>query len=156
MSGRFTPTMALLIRNRHHLLWSFAPHHRCARYWELLTRIAYIGGIWVRRRKFIALAGGVAAWSFAVRAQQPAIPVIGYFSSRSPDAEAPIRVPFLKALEGSGFSTGRNVAIEYRFAEGRDERLPLRAADIELLRIPKRDNFCRLINPEAKIPFVAR
>src|SRR5262245_40031745 len=111
----------------------------------------------MKRREFITLLGGTAAaWPLAAGAQQPAIPVIGYFSARSPDAEAPIRVPFLKALEESGFSTGRNVAIEYRFAEGRDERLPLLAADIELLPIRKRDNFCRLINPEAKIPFVAR
>jgi putative ABC transport system substrate-binding protein len=84
----------------------------------------------MRRREFIALAGGVTAWSFAVRAQQPAVPVIGYFSSRSPDAEAPIRVPFLKALERSGFETGRNIAIEYRFAEGQDERLPELAAEL--------------------------
>jgi hypothetical protein len=79
------------------------------------------GGIRVRRREFIAAAGGAAAWSLAVRAQQPAVPVIGYFSGRSPDAEAPIRVPFLKALEGLGFATGRNIAIEYRFAEGQDD-----------------------------------
>jgi putative ABC transport system substrate-binding protein len=84
----------------------------------------------VRRREFIAAAGGAAAWSFAVRAQQPAVPVIGYFSGRSPDAEAPIRVPFLKALEGLGFATGRNIAIEYRFAEGQDERLPGLAAEL--------------------------
>ena len=57
------------------------------------------------------------------------MPVIGYFSGRSPDAEAPIRVPFLKALEESGFTAGRNVAIEYRFAEGQDERLPVLAAE---------------------------
>jgi putative ABC transport system substrate-binding protein len=84
----------------------------------------------MQRRKFIALAGGVAASAFAVRAQQPAMPVIGYFSSRSPDAEAPIRLPFLKALEGAGFAPGRNIAIEYRFAEGQDERLPELAAEL--------------------------
>jgi putative tryptophan/tyrosine transport system substrate-binding protein len=58
------------------------------------------------------------------------VPVIGYFSSRARDAEAPIRVPFLKALEGAGFVAGRNVAIEYRFAEGQDERLPALAAEL--------------------------
>jgi putative ABC transport system substrate-binding protein len=84
----------------------------------------------MRRRVFIALAGGVTAWSFGVRAQQPAIPAIGYVSSRSADAEAPIRVPFLKALEASGFATGRNIAIEYRFAEGQDERLPELVAEL--------------------------
>ena len=85
----------------------------------------------MRRRKFIALLGGAAAaWPLAARAQQNAMPVIGYFSGRSPDAEAPLRVPFLKALEGSGFAVGRNVAIDYRFAEGRDERLPALAAEL--------------------------
>jgi putative ABC transport system substrate-binding protein len=83
----------------------------------------------MKRREFIALAVGAAAWPLATRAQ-PVIPVIGYFSGRSPDAEAPIRAPFLKALEGSGFATGRNIAIEYRFAEGRDERLPELAAEL--------------------------
>jgi ABC-type uncharacterized transport system substrate-binding protein len=85
----------------------------------------------MRRREFIALLGGAAAaWPLAARAQQAAMPVIGYFSARSLDAEAPIRVPFLKALEGSGFAAGRDVAIEYRFAEGQDERLPMLAAEL--------------------------
>ena len=79
----------------------------------------------MKRREFMRLLGGAAAtWPLAARAQQPAMPVIGYFSGRSPDAEAPIRVPFLDALEASGFAAGHNVAIEYRFAHGRDERLP--------------------------------
>jgi putative ABC transport system substrate-binding protein len=85
----------------------------------------------MRRREFITLLGGAAAgWPLAAWAQQAAMPVIGYFSSRAPDAEAPIRVPFLKALEELGFVTGRNVAIEYRFAEGQDERLPTLAAEL--------------------------
>jgi putative ABC transport system substrate-binding protein len=58
------------------------------------------------------------------------MPVIGYFSGRSPDAEAPLRVPFLKALADSGFTVGRSVAIEYRFSEGQDERLPALAAEL--------------------------
>ena len=83
----------------------------------------------MKRREFITLVGGAAAWPLAARAQ-PAMSVIGYFSGRSPDAEAPLRVPFLKALEGSGFTVGRNVAIEYRFAEGQDERLPALATEL--------------------------
>ena len=84
----------------------------------------------MKRRDFITLLGGAAAaWPLAARAKQ-ATPVIGYFSSRSSGAEGPIREPFLKALEEFGFAAGRNVAIEYRFAEGRDERLPLLAADL--------------------------
>jgi putative ABC transport system substrate-binding protein len=85
----------------------------------------------MRRREFITLLGGaVAARPLAARAQQAAMPVIGYFSGRSPDAEAPLRLPFLKALADSGFTVGRNVAIEYRFSEGQDERLPALAAEL--------------------------
>jgi putative tryptophan/tyrosine transport system substrate-binding protein len=85
----------------------------------------------MRRREFITRLGGATApWPLAARAQQGVMPVIGYFSGRSPDAEAPIRVPFLKALEESGFTPGRNVAVEYRFADGRDERLPALAAEL--------------------------
>ena len=86
----------------------------------------------MRRRDFIqVIAGSVAAWPMAARGQQAAMPVIGYFSGRSPDAEAPLRVPFLKALEELGFAAGRNFAtIEYRFAEGHDERLPMLATEL--------------------------
>src|SRR5262249_49946617 len=84
-----------------------------------------------RRRQFITLLGGAAAaWPLAARAQQPAMPMIGYFSGRSPDAEAPLRAPFLKALEELGFVAGRNFVIEYRFAEGHDDRLPMLAAEL--------------------------
>src|SRR2546427_3698605 len=85
----------------------------------------------MRRREFIRLLGSAAAtWPLAARAQQPAMPVIGYFSGRSSEAEAPLRVPFLKALETSGFEAGSNVAIEYRFAEGQNDRLPQLAAEL--------------------------
>ena len=84
----------------------------------------------MRRREFIAGFGGVVALPLASRAQQPAMPVIGYFSNRSLDAEAPIRVPFLKALEEVGFAPGRNIEVQYRFGQGWEERLPLLAADL--------------------------
>jgi ABC-type uncharacterized transport system substrate-binding protein len=84
----------------------------------------------MRRREFITLLGGAAAaMPLAVRAQQAAMPFIGYFSGRSPETEAPIRTQFLKALETTGFEAGRNVAIEYRFAEGQQERLPVIATE---------------------------
>jgi ABC-type uncharacterized transport system substrate-binding protein len=85
----------------------------------------------MRRRDLITLLGGAAAaWPVAVRAQQSATPVIGYLSNRSPDAEAPLQVPILRALEEAGFIIGRNVAIDYRFAEGRDDRLPMLSAEL--------------------------
>ena len=84
----------------------------------------------IGRRELITLLGGAAAWPLAARAQQAAMPVIGYFSSRSSRAEGAIRGPFLKALEEFGFVAGHNVAIEYRFSEGRDEGLPQIAADL--------------------------
>jgi len=84
----------------------------------------------MKRREFIAALGSAAAWPLVARAQQAPTPVIGYFSSRSPDAEGPLRVPFLKALAEAGFAPGRNIAIEYRFAEGQDERLPALAAEL--------------------------
>ena len=89
----------------------------------------------MRRREVITLLGGAAvvpsvSWPLATRAQQSAMPVIGYFSSRSPDAEAPVSMPFLKALAESGFTAGHNVTIEYRFAEGQDDRLPALAAEL--------------------------
>jgi len=89
----------------------------------------------MQRREFIALlSGAAAAWPLASRAQQKTMPVIGYLGSGSAESEAPVREPFLKGLEQSGFLAGRNVAIEYRFAEGRFERLPTLAA--ELVRFP--------------------
>ena len=85
----------------------------------------------MRRREFITLFGGAAAaWPLAAHAQQPAMPVIGYLSGRSPDSEGPLRTPLLAALEEAGFVVGRNVAIEYRFSEGLDERLPMLASDL--------------------------
>jgi putative tryptophan/tyrosine transport system substrate-binding protein len=85
----------------------------------------------LQRREFITLLGGATAgWPLSALAQQPAMPVIGYLSGRSPEAEARLREPFIKALETSGFAAGRNVAIEYRFAEGQDDRFPALAADL--------------------------
>ena len=83
----------------------------------------------MRRRDFVTLVGGATAWPFASSAQQ-AVPVVGYLSGRSVNSEAPLRTPFLKALEGAGFVVGQNVVIDYRFAEGRDERLSILAAEL--------------------------
>ena len=84
----------------------------------------------MNRRGLLSIAAVAAAWPFALRAQQKAMPVIGYLSTRSAEAETPLRTAFLGGLEQMGFSVGRNVAIEYRFAEGQPDRLPALAAEL--------------------------
>jgi putative ABC transport system substrate-binding protein len=87
----------------------------------------------MRRREFIALFGGAAVWPLVARAQQPKMPVIGFLS---PLAVVDTSIgPFLQSLTENGFVEGRNVAIEYRWAEGQPDRLPALAADLVRRRV---------------------
>jgi putative ABC transport system substrate-binding protein len=84
----------------------------------------------IRRREFITLLGGAATWPLAARAQQPALPVIGWLGSESREAEDLYIVPFRQGLKETGYVEGQNLAIEYRVAERQYDRLPALAADL--------------------------
>src|SRR6478672_6542644 len=85
----------------------------------------------MRRREFIILMGGAAAWPLTARAQQAAIPVIGYLSAGTAQNDAePHLIPFRQGLNALGYIEGRNVTIEYRWAEFKNERLRELAADL--------------------------
>jgi putative ABC transport system substrate-binding protein len=85
----------------------------------------------IRRREFITLFGGTAvAWPLAAWAQQAARPVVGYLGLTSADADAYLLAPFRKSLSEAGFDEGRNVTIDYRFAERDVSRLPALAAEL--------------------------
>src|SRR4029434_1852882 len=97
--------------------------------WLVLSR-----GAAMRRREFITFLGGATAWPFAVRAQQSAMPVIGFLRSTPLNISASLLAAFRQGLKESGFNEGQNVAVELRSADNQIDRLP--ALVDELLRRP--------------------
>jgi len=89
----------------------------------------------MRRREFITLLGGAAAWPVVARAQQPTMPVIAFFDNGSAQANAHLVAAFRKGLSETGFFEGRNVAIEYYWQEGRFDPLPSLVSDLVSRRV---------------------
>jgi putative ABC transport system substrate-binding protein len=89
----------------------------------------------MRRRDFIVGLGSAAAWPVAVRAQQPAIPVIGYLSAGTQKGDAPWVIGLRRGLDEGGYADGRNVEILFRYADRRFDRLPMLASDLVRRRV---------------------
>jgi putative ABC transport system substrate-binding protein len=89
----------------------------------------------MKRREFITLLGGTAAWPLAARSQQAALPVVGYLNFGSPESDASRLTGLRRGLNQSGYVEGRNLVIEYRWAGNQADRLPALTADLVQLRV---------------------
>jgi putative ABC transport system substrate-binding protein len=89
----------------------------------------------LKRREFITLLGGAATWPLTAHAQQPAVPLIGFLNPTSSETRRELIAAFHQGLAESGYVEGRNLAIEYRWAKGQNNRLPAMAADLAQQRV---------------------
>src|SRR6516165_8723996 len=108
----------------------------------------------MRRRDFISIVGSAAAWPLATRAQQPAMPVIGYLNSGSPDSDGPRLTGLRHGLNEAGYLEGRNLVIEYRWAGNQFDRLPALAVELVQIRVAVIVSlaFLRLSRPRLQPP----
>src|SRR5262245_46933623 len=104
-----------------------SPHSQC--YFEPVRCSCPTGKV-MRRREFIKIVGGAAILPLAARAQQPAMPVVGFLNSASPGGYVPMVTAFRQGLKEAGYVEGQNVAVEYRWAEGQYDRVPLIALEL--------------------------